>query len=74
MMLNKYLRLCVAAVMDCYSRWNQLFPATLKTKFKEKLIQKAPYKAGTTSNERLMGAVARFLATETWGADAFAPG
>ena len=59
--------------MDCYVRYNQFFDAALKDRFKKIYTGAVFYKRLTTSNHTIMAAVTRYLATQIWGPDAFAP-
>lgn len=59
--------------IDCYVRYNQHFDEALKKRFKDIYTGAAFYVRLTTSNHKIMAAVARYLATETWGEAAFKP-
>jgi len=59
--------------MDCYIRYERCLDETLKERYRNIYTGAVFYKRLSTSNHKIMAAVARYLATQVWGADAFEP-
>ena len=56
--------------MDCWYRFNQVFPQDLKDKYQAKYTTMPTYHSGSTPNQKVMWAVACRLACEYWGTNA----
>lgn len=59
--------------IDCYIRYERFMDEPLKARFKQIYTGAVFYPQLSTSNHKIMAAVTRYLATQTWGADAFHP-
>lgn len=59
--------------IDCYIRCERHMDAELKERFRRIYTGAVFYPRLSTSNHKIMAAVTRYLATQTWGADAFRP-
>ena len=59
--------------IDCYIRYEHLMDAALRDRFRDTYTSGVFYRRFTTSNHTAMAGVTRYLAVQTWGADAFTP-